>query len=29
MTMTEPLHSTTCAAPAHPVQRAASWWAYR
>jgi len=29
VTMTEPLHSTTCAAPAQPVQRAASWWACR
>jgi hypothetical protein len=27
VSMTEPLHSITCAALAQPVQRATSWWA--
>jgi len=27
ITVTEPLHNITCAAPAQPVQRATSWWA--
>jgi hypothetical protein len=27
VTMTEPLHSITCAALAQPVQHATSWWA--
>jgi hypothetical protein len=27
VTVTEPLHSITCAVPAQPVQHATSWWA--